>query len=198
MGSRTICVLLMRGPEWIQLKPLKTLANDIISPAATHLDDTRFWPCCSSPETLRVYCKDTPAGAARRLLRLHHATWSHNAMHTRDKMYSLLGLLDPEIKSPAELTPSYKTRPEKVYHNYTKWLIENVGDTIILEGRSLVHALVPSWITNMAEPTTYEFVDLIYNADDLPQTLLEPTSFQVITRWSLRQVCPLRTSNYIL
>ncbi|KIW69593.1 hypothetical protein PV04_05463 [Phialophora macrospora] len=179
MGSQTAGVLLMCGTKIIPLNTLKTLAKDILFPAATHLDDDRLvtfsthvWPCFSLADTLRVHPRDTPSGVARRLLWLLHATWSHNATDARDKIYGLLGLLDAKIEMPAELAPSYRIPPEKVYHNYAKWLIENIGDATILEGRPLVHDSMPSWVTNMARPTTYEFVDLLFRAGDLPQRLL--------------------------
>ncbi|KAF7671334.1 hypothetical protein GT037_010659 [Alternaria burnsii] len=86
-----------------------------------------------------------------RLDRLLNLVRRADATDKRDKVYSILGLLDPAVS--AEIVPNYKLSVQQIFTEFTKAVIKNLGslDQIVFGGIPTQEGW-PSWVPDQRLP----------------------------------------------
>lgn len=101
--------------------------------------------------------RDT-AGLAKDLLFLLAETNAFNCTVPHDRIYAILGLLG-EKDLPPDLTPDYKLPFHRVYHDYTKFIIQGTQSVSILHATNtgFLEDHPPSWIVDFTNPSISMF-----------------------------------------
>ncbi|KAH7629687.1 hypothetical protein B0T09DRAFT_134978 [Sordaria sp. MPI-SDFR-AT-0083] len=99
------------------------------------------------------------------------------ATEPRDRLYAFIGLLlGPEdMKLPTHLLPDYTKHREEVFHEYTVWILQEIGiiDVLSLHTGERTGRTCPSWVPNF-EGRRKSFEDAcIVTEEPLPLKLLE-------------------------